>query len=188
MDPAKVEIRHGKYVDLTGPPRKSAEFTIVPAEIELAGESFSGVCDLKDHIDERSSPAHVRAIVRPGTDAPWVRGRSQLLFGLPNSREEDRCEKTCFQAGFLAIFTERNEKLVGVPFECSDYYGASHLTFSSKRGPPKALQRKIAQAFWDLLLSNPTELVDYSDKMYHTGAGVTIRFGVKDGEPFFVER
>jgi hypothetical protein len=30
-------------------------------------------------------------------------------------------------------------------------------------------------------------LEDYEDKMYHCGAGVWVRFGVEDGEPFMTE-
>ena len=60
--------------------------------------------------------------------------------------------------------------------------------FSSENGPPEKLQQQIAEAFWGLLLSDPTDLVDYKDSMLHLGAGVWIDFGVEDGEPFFEER
>jgi hypothetical protein len=60
--------------------------------------------------------------------------------------------------------------------------------FSSERGPPEGLQRQIAEAFWGLLLSDPTDLMDYKDSMYHLGACIWIDYGVEDGEPFMEER
>jgi hypothetical protein len=75
-----------------------------------------------------------------------------------------------------------------VPFECSDYYGESGLTFSSVKAPDEAIQRAIAEAFWGLLLSAPTDLSDYEDRLYHSGAGVWLLFGVESGEPFMREK
>ena len=93
-----------------------------------------------------------------------------------------------FSADFIAILQDGDAAYYAVPFSCDDYYGRTLLMFSSENGPPEKLQQQIAEAFWGLLLSDPTDLVDYKDSMLHLGAGVWIDFGVEDGEPFFEER
>ncbi|MCA9069402.1 MAG: hypothetical protein KDA84_10785 [Planctomycetaceae bacterium] len=187
MEHSNIEIRHGRFLDLDGPPQKLDDLTIAPAKIELYGSMFDLTHHLEDHLKQRSVSAEVRALIRPRQNAIWIRARAQRLFHIPSSVAEDRIEKSFFQAEFLAIFPEEGQ-YIGVPFECSDYYGRTGLTFSSEDSPPESLQDKIADAFWELLLSDPNDIEDYRDTMFHLGAGVEIEFGVEDGEPFFEER
>ena len=51
------------------------------------------------------------------------------LFGTQQIPEEERGEKACFYAAFLAVI--HNNDNLAVSFECSDYYGKSALTFST---------------------------------------------------------
>ena len=137
---------------------------------------------LEEYLAERQLPAATRAIVRPGEDAPWVCGRVQRVFSLPQLPEEERVEKSCMSFDFLAAFQEGDE-LVGIPFECTDYYGRSLLLFSED-APPQPLIDRISHAFWQILLEEPEDLVDYTDHFYHHGGGFDVHFGVRDGEPF----
>lgn len=162
-------------------PRRHHTITFVPARVTLNG--FESAFPLKDYM--AGAPAGTKALVRPDHDAPWVLGRLIRLFGTPQVPEEDRVEKSFFVASFLAVLHEHDN--VAVPFECSDYYGRSTLTFSSDDAPDHTMQRALADAFWDLLLAEPADLADYQDRMHHPGDGIWIRFGVEDGEPFMMD-
>ena len=188
MDLPDVEIRHGEFIDLDGPAKTFGEITFAPARVELHGYDHNSASDLQHYLEQAEVSAEIKALVRPGDDAPWVRGRAQRLFFVPNTTEEDRPEKTCFCAAFIALIRDSGDKYFGVPFECMDYYCKTTLYFSEENGPPISLQQRIAAAFWGLLLSDPTDVDDYRDSFFHSGAGVMIDFGIDDGEPFIEER
>lgn len=188
MDSPDIQIRHGQFTDLTGPSRPHGDILFASAEIKLLGSAFTLTHCLEDHLQQIVVSPETMALVRPGQDAVWVRGRAQQLFKIPNTTEEDRGEKTFFFSTFLALMKEEDGRYVGVPFECSDYYGRAGLMFSSEDSPPPELQDRIAKAFWSLLLAEPDEMEDYRDSTFHSGAGVWLDFGVEDGEPFLEER
>ena len=77
---------------------------------------------------------------------------------------------------------------VCVPFDCSDHYGRTSLIFSSDDAPPLELRGEIANAFYGLMLDEPDALADYDNRLYHSGGGFSIDFGVSQGEPYFEER
>jgi hypothetical protein len=183
MPDPMFQIRHGQFHDVDGPSRRHNNVTFVPARITLNGDWFESAFDLADWM--KDAPTGAAAIVRPGDDAPWVLGRLMRLFATQPGPEDERPEKSCFFASFLAVLHGNGN--LAVPFECSDYYGKSALTFSTDDPPAPEIQEHIARAFWDLLLSEPTDVADYENKMYHSGAGVWIRFGIEDGEPFMIE-
>jgi hypothetical protein len=183
-----IQIRHGQFTDLTGPPQRHGDMTFAPAEIRLHGSMFDLTHSLEDHLKRMDVSPETKTLVRPGEDAVWVRGRAQQLFMIPNTTEEDRGEKAFFFASFLALIEGEDDRYVGIPFECSDYYGRSELIFSSEDSPPLEVQDRIANAFWSLLLSEPDAIADYRDSVLHHGAGVWLDFGVQDGEPFLEER
>src|SRR5690606_12521782 len=107
------------------------------------------------------------------------------IFAAQQVPEAERGEKSCFYASFLAILHENDN--LAVPFECSDYYARSALTFSTLDPPDEEIQKTIADAFWGLLLADPTDVADCQNKLYHSGAGVWIKFGIEHGEPFMRE-
>lgn len=176
-------IRHGQFHDVTGPAVKFNDVTFIPASIKLNGTMFDSVFELVDCVGD--VPSTTLSLVGPGRDAPWVLGRLIRLFHVHPVSWEDRGEKSCLNEDFLAVL--HNHGCIAVPFECRDYYGKTGLIFSSEDSPGDSLQAIIADAFWKLLFSNPTDIADYENKMYHSGAGVMFRFGVDDGEPFMEE-
>ncbi len=183
MRDTQFNIRHGEFIDVDGPPQRHNDITFIPARIALSGTWFQSAFDLKDCVSD--FPAGTKAIVHPGDDAPWVLGRLMRLFATQQIPEEDRGEKTCFYSSFLAVL--HNNGNLAVPFECSDYYGRTALTFSTDDSPDEEVRKAIANSFWALLLADPTNVEDYKDKMYHSGAGVWISFGIENGEPFMTE-
>ena len=58
--------------------------------------------------------------------------------------------------------------------------------FSSEDAPSAEIQDFIAERFWTFLLSEPSDLVDYEARMFHSGACIWIRYGVESGEPFMM--
>jgi hypothetical protein len=185
MNPDSIKVRFGELEAVIGHARRYGDISIVPAKVQLTGKMLTNGPLLEKYLQAQKLPAGIKALIRPGEDAPWACGRIQRVFSLPQLPEEDRGEKSCMCFDFLAAFQE-NGQLVGIPFGCTDYYGQSLLMFSGD-APPRPLIDRITNAFWQILLAEPQELAEYTDHYYHTGAGVEVRFGVRDGEPFMEE-
>jgi hypothetical protein len=185
MNPDSIKVRFGQLEDVVGPARRHGDIAIVPARVRLTGNMLTNGPHLQEYLAALKLPADVNALIHPGDDAPWVCGRVQLVFSLPQLPEEERAEKSCMGFSFLAALQDDGQ-LVGIPFECTDYYGRSLLMFSGD-APPQPLIDRIANAFWQILLDQPLDLPEYADHFYHLGAGVEVRFGVRDGEPFMEE-
>lgn len=183
MNNRAFRIQHGELLDVTGHPVRHQEITFVPASIELWGSSFS--FSFPFHEFTANWPFATKALVKPGNDAPWVLGRLMYLFGTDLCAEEFRPEKACFSESFIAVLHSREN--LSIPFTCTDYYCKSSLMFSSEDPPADELQQEIAGSFWSLLLSAPTDVVDYESRMFHSGACIWIRFGVESGESFLTE-
>ena len=185
MNPSSIQVRFGELEDVIGRARQWDDVAIVPATIRLTGNPMTNGSELEDYLAAHKVPAETKALIRPGEDAPWVCGRVQRVFSLPQVPEEDRAEKSCMQFGFLGAIPHEGQ-LVGIPFECTDYYGRSMLIFSGD-APPQSFIDRIAGAFWQMLLEQPDDLPEYTDRFSHLGAGCDVRFGVRDGEPFMEE-
>jgi hypothetical protein len=185
MKPDSISVRFGELEDVIGPARRHEDVSIVPARVRLTGSMLTNGPRLEEYLATHKFPAGIKALIRPGEDAPWVCGRVQRVYALPQLPEEERAEKSCMGFSFLAAFQEDGQ-LVGIPFECTDYYGRSLLMFSEE-APLQAVIDGISNAFWQILLEEPQNLPEYSDYYYHAGAGVEVRFGVRDGEPFMEE-
>lgn len=173
-------VRFGELNEIEGLPHQSDLITFIPAQITLWGNCFESSFFLKDHLADQ--PASIKTIIKPGQDAPWVLGRLIRLFRINRLPVDERPEKSCFVASFIALLHQ--EKVIGIPFECSDYYGKSSLTFSTDDPPQEEMKAQIANAFWKLLLEVPEEVEDYTDRMFHAGTGRWVQFGIKNGESF----
>jgi hypothetical protein len=57
----------------------------------------------------------------------------------------------------------------------------------SPEGPNEATKKKIACAFWSLLLESPDELDDFQADVYYPGASIWMHFGCGGGEPYYQE-
>lgn len=180
MTQLPFDIRHGQFEDVVGSPVSHDGVTFVPAHVKLNGTSFSPLFPFIDWCKSNEHP--MPAIVHGDENAPWVLGRLMALFNAENTPEDERGEKSCLHASFLAVLN--NQDNVAIPFECSDYYGRTSLYFSSEDSPSDEHQAIIANAYYRLLLDEPTNLVDYENRMYHSMSGEWIEFGVIHGEPY----
>lgn len=73
---------------------------------------------------------------------------------------------------------------IAIPFECADYYGRTALCFSTENPPSGKHQTRIANAYYNRLLGDPDNLVDYENRMYDSMSGEWIAFGVCHGQPY----
>jgi len=168
---------NGTLLDVIGPARAWADFTFVPAEIQLNCNSYSSECYFRDHPTANALKADLAQLVERGIDAIWAIARIMAEFGV-NPVVKD-VEKTAIRMGFAAVPTTRTE-LPAVLFYCEDYYLRTGLAFGDNE-PPSAIRNDIAQAFWDLLLKDADNTADFDASVHHVGAGVTLRFGCRGG-------
>ena len=111
-------------------------------------------------------------------------GRLKHLFQVEVPDEEDRPEKSMVSYSFIAALHDGGS-VVAYPFEISDYYGRTCLYF--RNSLPRDLKIAIAKEFWAKIVSE-SDLDDYESELMHTGAPITLSYGVRDGLPFCEER
>ena len=119
-----MKVRHAKLLDVIGRAEKWAGLTFVPAEVSLDGSSFSPSFPLAAALLERVPPILLAAVAGQ-YDAAWVVGRLPRAFAV--KPDLNPCEKTLFQAGFVALPDGSDEALA---FYCCDFYGETSLMFS----------------------------------------------------------
>lgn len=175
-----VQIVHGQLLDISGRPITFGNVMFLPAVVQLNGSDWTGEFPFDQW--SQSSARKLPRIVRADQSAAWVLGRLMYLFDTPNSSSDQRIEKSCFCASFIAFFPELDNK--AIPFCISDLYGSTYFYFSSDDAPPLELRRSVADQFYALLLDDPTSVLDYKNKVYHSGLGSWIDFGVSCGEPY----
>jgi hypothetical protein len=179
-----LRVVGGDLQDVLGPGRRSGEWSFVPADIQLEGSSWSPEADLGDQPGTANSSDDLRDLVRQRLDAVWARARIKAVFDVDSPPEDDRPEKTLMQFGFAA--TQGQNPEVTYVFECTDYYGKAQLCFGETQ-PDEETRAAVAAAFWTLLLAEPDVLADYEDRAYHSGAGVWMHYGRRNGELFYEE-
>jgi hypothetical protein len=177
----------GKLLDVIGAGKVDGRFMFVPVRVELSGTSFSPESELRDHPKAKTAADDdLQELLENRIDAIWARSRIEALFAVPSASEDERVEKSLMGFGFLAVENSSlDSQPIAYAFECTDYYGRSNLFFSEAEIDPD-LRSSIGDAFWDLLLSNPDKLADYEDRSFHSGAGIWMIFGRRDG-CFFME-
>jgi hypothetical protein len=169
-----MDVRFGTVGNVYGVPASRDGFTFLPADVSLAGSSFSLSFELAEYLDEPPPPV-LRLPVKESFDAAWVRARIPNVFGF--EPEAAGVEKALLFAGFVAVTPDRS---TAYPFVCIDRYGRSALMFSDE-GPEEEVKRSIAAAFWETLLDSPEELTDFEERVYHPGASIWLTYGCKFG-------
>jgi hypothetical protein len=181
----KLTTRYGSLTDIIGPRATGRRFTFCPAIVTLDGNYFTSELGLGDTINDLSLSGPPDDIgIKDGLEAIWVIGRLIELFRLEIPPEEERPEKGMMAFGFVAAELS-NDDVVGYPFECSDYYGRTNLTFSQSF-TDGALKQAIAHDFWHLIVSND-RASDYESETFHLGGGFMMRYGIRDGQIFYEE-
>ncbi|MEZ6139267.1 MAG: hypothetical protein R3B84_01735 [Zavarzinella sp.] len=152
----------------------------MPADFEFVASCSSSSHALAE-IPSQLIPPILKNPLTNHFEVAWVRARIPSVFKITPDPTE--IEKTVLFMGFVAA---AENKMEGVPFWCSDYYGRTSLTFSEEESD-ESLKDQVANAYWGLLLAEPEILQDFDVKVMHMGANVTLHFGCEDGEPFLRE-
>jgi hypothetical protein len=188
------ELRR-RYADiLIGPVRARhgvALAAVAPLKTDGCG-SFRHGAAFADHPWLKELAPQVWRWARRQQDAPWVRGRLERLFRVPAAAAADQGEKCCFNHYLAAAVPNDDGSFTTVVFICCDYYGASEILFEepAPHAEPRIapdVRRRLAAALWDLVLEDPADVPEYTDRLCHAGAGVWIRFGIRRGRPFMIE-
>lgn len=187
MNSSNLIVRQGEIVQVEGPSRSCRGVNLIAAQVHLWGTSFSPCNKLAAYLERREVPPALRVLMLDGNDTPWVRGRIERVFQIPPTTEEDRGEKSGLFASFAAVLSDDHGVLQAIPFICTDCYLETLLEFSEENGPASPVRDQIAEAFWELLLEDPSDIRDYRDSVLHTGGGFWLSFGVEDGSPFVEE-
>lgn len=172
-------LQHGTLMGVHGLPVKSGGWTILGAAVALDGSSFSLGHALEDHLRPPAKvPVPLRAALKEGFDAAWVRARIPRLFGFtPDYAEGD---KSVFFEGFVAVTPDL---AVGYPFVFTDYYACSRLMFSDE-GPADEIKAEIAAAFWSALLDDADDLEDFEIEIHHFPWPGTMVLGCSAGRVY----
>lgn len=160
-----MDVRHGTLLNVYGKPVRHGGFTFMPADVALDGTMFGFDHPLAEHVGE-PVPIVLRRPLLEGFDAAWVRARLPVVLGFTPDAAE--IEKALIATGFAAVVGEGS---VCYPFACADTYGRTSLMFSDN-GPEEEVKRAIACAFWGVLLSEPDNLDDFEERVYHPGASI----------------
>lgn len=160
-----------------GKPAHAADFAFQPAVLEL---DKAGPIELSLHdFAGNPPPAILQLAFEKQYDAVWVRARLPRVFGFaPKFVEEE--ESALLDIGVLAQPKGQDE---AIPLLCADHHGRAGLRFSSP-GPDAETRRRIARAFWSLLLTDPDDLADFEQMVYHEPNDVWLKLGCLHGKLF----
>ncbi len=172
----KTRPDYGRVHEVLGIARDAGGWSFAPARVELAPGAIASGAAFEFFLATHR-PEVLGLLPEPGTDAIWARASIEALFGVRSLPTDERQEKSLMQFGFCA---SRQGELA-VPFEASDYYGKSALSFSEAVGAP--VIESIEEAFWKLVASN-RKLVTYRDRTLHLGALVWMEYGCTNGKLF----
>jgi len=170
-----VRVQFGDFEDMFGSPGRAENFTFVPATVRLHGDHPPAAHSLQEAVGP-NPPAILVEPLREGFEAAWVRGRIPLVFGFEPDAPGD--ESSLLYATFLAIETESP---FAYPFHCTDAAGRASLIFSPA-GPDVETQRRVAAAFWSVLLHKPADLADFESKRFDPKQGRWQTFACVGGD------
>ncbi len=158
-----------------GKPAHAAGFTIQAAALDL-DDAGALECFLHEFAGT-PPPAVLRLAFEKQYDAVWVRARLPRVFAFtPQFVEEE--ESALLDIGFLAQPKGLEES---IPFVCADHHGRAGLRFRTA-GPDPATRRRLAREFWSLFLTNPDDLADFEQMVYHEPNDVWLKLGCLHGK------
>lgn len=137
--------------------------------IERGGQTQYGVIEYQ--LRDRDDAKVIADAVAGMYEAAWVRARIPRVFGYTPAPSE--VEKSLIHETFTAT-----RDGVTCSFTCIDHYGKAGLELGALDAATKA---SIAEAFWTLLLADPTDLADFRTRVFHDGAGIWLEYFCEAG-------
>lgn len=124
---------------------------------------------------------HLKRLVERKVEGVWVQSRLMVVLGLTTSDESAATPSTVEVS--LRASTDSDDEEEGVTFSCvADKQGRARLQFDQKAKKEEA--KRIATSFWKLLLTEPSELDDYTAETVDS-SGTKVAYGVRDGRCFY---
>lgn len=170
-----MQVLHGEIGDVSGQMHTHGDFGFICADVSLSGESWMLESGLRD-FPELEGLSAIQPLVENQIDAIWVIGRLKAVFGSWLALEEG--EKSILNQGFVAYHKSRD---ISLPFIVCDYYLRTAMMFGATL-TDEELKGAIARSFYEMLLAAPTELVAFSFRKEHIGAGITMVGGIVNGQ------
>lgn len=166
------KVQSGGYTFSLEPdaPRSRGKLSFPLDEFLPKDLSKGGLADLKRMVDQKA-------------ESVWVQSRLMVVFAYAAPEEDEADNAAMLEANFQA-FDGSVDDAMATPFSCCDERGRAQLRFDDK--VKKEHAKKIATAFWKVLLSEPSELDDYEAEVRDQN-GARIPYGVRDGRCFFGE-
>lgn len=151
-----VQIRHGRLDRVYGCPVKAEGVTICPADLHLCKEPVRSR-DTRFYLadfERRTTTDALENAIRYGFDVCWTYARLPRVYFIEPCAGEFGA---LLAQGFVAVAEGSAE---GYAFQCTDFIGRSYLQFSGDE-PNVERCRRIATAFWCVLLNAPDDLRDF---------------------------
>lgn len=173
-----IEIQFGYLYEVLGRPAREGSFVFMPVLADIEQEpNFSDDArhralrppfSLLDHLEQHGNAPTIldKAVDSWGgsIDAAWVRARIPMVFHFtPLLLYQQRSYLPLLNQVFVACqLAGKYRDWVAYPFVCTDIALQAGLKFS-RLGPEPSIQEKIAASFWQLLLSNPDDVMPFRD-------------------------
>jgi hypothetical protein len=170
-----MKLLHGAIDDVHGDMKWHGDTGFVNATVGLSGNGWSVECELREFNDLEHA-SHIAQFVAEHIDAIWVLGRIKAVFGSWIGLTEG--EKSILNEGFAAYLKETD---VWIPFVLHDYYLSTSFLFGATLTDSQ-MKRSIARSFYELLLQDPDNLVDFEFRKDHVGASHYMVGGVAGGQ------
>ena len=123
----------------------------------------------------------LKKLVDQHAEGVWVQSRFMVVFGLTPPDESETTPSTIEVS--LRASTDSDDEEEGVTFSCvAGKDGRTRLHFSDKTKKEEA--KRISNGLWKILLSEPSELDDYTAETVDK-SGAKVAYGVRDGRCFF---
>lgn len=177
LDVAGADVRAA-----LGEPAAHTGFTFQAAELKLTDGAGPLEFPLHDFAGQ-PPPAVLRLAFEKQYDAAWVRARIPRVFGFTPQFVEVE-DSALMDVGFVAAPEDRTKASA---FVCADRHGRAGLYFARWRelvDRNAADARRVAQAFWSLLLARPDDLADFEQIVYHEPSDVWLKIGCLYGKLF----
>lgn len=166
-----MKVQQGAYtftLELDAPLIKGGKNSLALVDVLPKNLKKDGLESLKKLVDQKA-------------EGVWVQSRLMVALGLTGP-DESVTSSAVVEAPLRAM-TDADDEEEGVTFTClACKDGRTRVNFSDKTKPEEA--KRIAKAFWKILLAEPLELDDFSGETVDQ-AGAKVAYGVRDGRCFF---
>ncbi len=138
------------------------------------GDTVHPLVDFLPKSMKKEGLSALAKLVEQKAEAVWVQSRLMVVLGFtPAEGDKASLLNVTFRCS-----DDPDDEDQGVRFSCAQHEGRAVLFFN--KSVKKELAKKVATAFWKLLLAEPSELDDFTSEMTDA-SGARVACGVRDG-------